>query len=155
MLLTDVEDVENVEPQAFAALLEQWRVSLGGVSWVAWNQQAIVGHATLRRCVGRWVEHRGELSLGVRQEHQRQGIAKALLSKVISSCALLGISQIEARVREYNFACQAFLEKHGFERKAVLPNAASIQGSQFSDYWYIQTVLIRYNHRLFFGPIAQ
>lgn len=112
----DVPHVCALEPEATGAMLPPqlaaWLRRQNHTGLVAQADAQIVGYLTYRFDIAVWrliVEH-----LAVRPEHQRQGVARRLLARVLDASRSLEGSRIVAAVPERCLAGQLFLRNQGF-----------------------------------------
>ncbi len=70
-------------------------------------------------------ETAGELhinNVAVREQYRRRGIGQALLTRIISEAARIGVTTAFLEVRAGNLAAQALYERCGFKAIARRPN---------------------------------
>ena len=97
-------------------------IACGGISPVA--------RAYARR------RHRAQLGVAVRKEYWNQGIATAILNRLIEAAPGMGFSQIELSVVADNERAQALYRKLGFREIGRIPNALqSEDGSRRDEIW--------------------
>ena len=69
-----------------------------------------------------------EVSIFIAPEHQRRGLGRCLLERVIESCPALGIDTVLGFVMVNNLPSNRLFESLGFARWGLLPGVASIDG---------------------------
>jgi ribosomal-protein-alanine N-acetyltransferase len=62
------------------------------------------------------------INIGIKKEHQNQGIGKLLLEKITSEIRILDIKKIELEVREQNTQAIKFYQKHFFTEQGIRKN---------------------------------
>ena len=70
----------------------------------------------------------GEISAYIHEDHQALGIAQKLLDKMLEFAVLMGFRIIFAVVLDKNVYSIKLLEKNNFQRWAMLPEVAEIDG---------------------------
>lgn len=90
--------------------VQDWQAELAQPAariWCAQEGGQVVGFVALRGAAGQWEL----LNVAVAPDHQRQGIATALMHRVLTS---IGNEQITLEVSTANQAAQALYQKVGF-----------------------------------------
>ena len=97
--------------------------------WVYEDAGSIRGWLGLRSFYGRPAYHRTvESAVYVAPEHQREGIARKLLSHALDECPALGIANVLAFVFAHNMPSVTLFEAHGFGRWGLLPKVCELDG---------------------------
>lgn len=99
--------------------------------WVLEREGAIAGWLGLRSFYGRPAYHRTvESAVYVAPEHQRRGVARALLEHALTDCPRLGIANILAFVFAHNAPSIALFEAYRFQRWGLLPRVCELDGEE-------------------------
>ncbi|MBA3272415.1 MAG: N-acetyltransferase [Chthoniobacterales bacterium] len=97
--------------------------------WVCEMDREIAGwlsiHPFITRCAYRGTV---EISIYVREQFQRRGIARALLRQVIERSSALEITAVIGLILGHNAPSLQLFEAHGFDRWGVLPQVARLDG---------------------------
>jgi L-amino acid N-acyltransferase YncA len=99
--------------------------------WVYESAGRVVGWMGLRSFYGRPAYHRTvESAVYVSPEHQREGVARKLLSHALAECPSLGIANVLAFVFAHNMPSVTLFEAHGFGRWGLLPKICEMDGKE-------------------------
>jgi L-amino acid N-acyltransferase YncA len=100
--------------------------------WVAEAESgAIAGWLGFRSFYGRPAYHRTvESAVYVAPEHQREGVARRLITHALAQCPDLGISNVLAFVFAHNMPSVTLFEAHGFGRWGLLPKICEMDGTE-------------------------
>ena len=99
--------------------------------WVTERQGVVAGWLGLRSFYGRPAYHRTvESAVYVSPDHQRQGIARDLLSHALAACPSLGIDNVLAFIFAHNARSITLFEAHGFARWGLLPRVCVLDGQE-------------------------
>jgi L-amino acid N-acyltransferase YncA len=113
---------------------EEWFSAFDAVSrplWVYESSGKVVGWLGLRSFYGRPAYHRTvESAVYVAPEHQREGVARKLLTHAIDECPALGIANVLAFVFAHNMPSVTLFEAHGFGRWGLLPKICEMDGRE-------------------------
>jgi L-amino acid N-acyltransferase YncA len=97
--------------------------------WIFESERKPAGWLGLRSFYGRPAYHRTvESAVFVAPEHQREGVARKLLSHALEECPRLGISNVLAFVLAHNMPSVTLFEAHGFGRWGLLPRVCEMDG---------------------------
>ena len=97
--------------------------------WVAVDGARTFGWLSFQSFYGRPAYHAtAEVSVYVSPAHQRRGIARTLLGHALEEAPRLGLRTLLGFVFGHNAASLALFERHGFERWALLPRVAELDG---------------------------
>ena len=124
----------DTEPVTVAAR-EEWFKGFNPASrpiWVAETTEGeIAGWLGLRSFYGRPAYHRTvESAVYVTPTHQREGVARRLLSHALSQCPSLGVANVLAFVFAHNMPSVTLFEAHGFGRWGLLPKVCEMDGRE-------------------------
>src|SRR5436190_19053132 len=99
--------------------------------WVALMDNSIAGWLSFQSFYGRPAYHAtAELSVYVAPAYQRRGIARELLHKAIASSQSLGLRTLLGFIFGHNEPSLRLFESFGFERWALLPGVAELDGHE-------------------------
>lgn len=79
----------------------------------------VVGHGSAHRYRPSLCQHVAVIALGIRPDHQGQGLGRALLEGLVDWCEGAGVERVELTVLADNGRAQALYESSGFQREAV------------------------------------
>jgi L-amino acid N-acyltransferase YncA len=97
--------------------------------WVAVDKEAVVGWLSFQSFYGRPAYHAtAEVSVYVSPSKQRTGIGHALLARAIEQAPRLGLKTLLGFIFGHNDPSVRLFEGFGFERWAVLPQVAELDG---------------------------
>jgi phosphinothricin acetyltransferase len=99
--------------------------------WVYEGGGNVIGWLGLRSFYGRPAYHRTvESAVFVAPDHQREGVARRLLSHAIEECPALGIANVLAFIFAHNMPSVTLFEAHGFGRWGLLPKVCEMDGRE-------------------------
>jgi L-amino acid N-acyltransferase YncA len=124
----------DVEPVTVAAR-EEWFRGFDPATRPIWVAEAdggaIAGWLGFRSFYGRPAYHRTvESAVYVAPEHQREGVARRLITHALSQCQDLGIANVLAFVFAHNMPSVTLFEAHGFGRWGLLPKVCEMDGKE-------------------------
>jgi phosphinothricin acetyltransferase len=97
--------------------------------WVAQGGSSILGWLSFQSFYGRPAYRAtAELSVYVSPRHQRAGIARGLLARAVQEAPRLGVRTLLGFVFGHNQPSLALFAGFGFERWALLPRVAELDG---------------------------
>lgn len=97
--------------------------------WIFESDAKPVGWLGLRSFNERAAYHRSvESAVYVAPEHQREGVARRLLSHALDECPRLGVANVLAFVFAHNMPSVTLFEAHGFGRWGLLPRVCEMDG---------------------------
>lgn len=102
----------------------------------AFSQDQVIGNLGLFGSTGEYIRHCATIGMGIRSAFFGMGLGTALLRHAILKAKEYGFHSLELRVRTYNAPAIALYEKVGFERMALLKDAALIHGVYRDEYLY-------------------
>jgi L-amino acid N-acyltransferase YncA len=79
-----------------------------------------------------------EISYFIHQDFQRKGIGSLLLKDAVQFCKEIGYKVIIAILFHTNIGSIKLLEKHNFEKAAVIPEVGEIDGKLLNHIYYIK-----------------
>jgi len=99
--------------------------------WIHEHDGAVAGWLGLRSFYGRPAYHRTvESAVYVAPEHQRRGIARALLAHTLERAPEAGIANVMGFVFAHNLPSITLFEAQGFTRWGLLPRVCELDGSE-------------------------
>jgi L-amino acid N-acyltransferase YncA len=97
--------------------------------WVATVDGIVAGWLSFQSFYGRVAYHAtAEVSVYVAPSHQRQGIGRVLLARAIARGPALGLRTLLGFIFGHNGPSIALFQSFGFERWALLPRVAELDG---------------------------
>lgn len=97
--------------------------------WVADTDSSIAGWLSFQSFYGRPAYHvTAELSVYVAPVHRRRGIARDLLGRAVTSSSSLGLRTLLGFIFGHNEPSLRLFDSFGFQRWALLPGVADIDG---------------------------
>ncbi len=91
---------------------------------LAWQEQEIVGYATIDRGSARWTRHVVELRVVVAESVRGIGIGRLLLELVFEKSLELGVTKLVARMTPDQQGARSLFQRLDFEEEAVLRDNA-------------------------------
>lgn len=107
--------------------------------WVLWSGDQVAGRVNLNTIV-RGAFHSATVGYWVDPEHQRRGLASAMVERVAERARELGLHRLEAGTLVHNEVSQRVLEKAGFERYGLAQQYLCIAGA-WQDHVLFQKIL--------------
>ena len=96
----------------------------GLVTLLAWEENAVVGYATIDRGSVRWMSHVAELRVVVAQSAREIGIGRLLLELAFEMALDMGVTKVVARMTPEQTGAQKLFQRLGFGNEAVLRDHA-------------------------------
>ena len=97
--------------------------------WAACADRRLVGWLSFQSFYGRPAYHAtAELSVYVSPSHHRAGVGRALLSRAVSEAPRFGLKTLLGFIFGHNQPSLRLFEGFGFERWALLPRVAELDG---------------------------
>jgi L-amino acid N-acyltransferase YncA len=125
MATADTEPVTVAQRRAWLREHEPARRPL----WLAVDGPHALGWLSFQSFYGRPAYHAtAELSVYVAPEHQRRGVALALMTRALAEAPRLGLRTLLGFVFGHNAPSLTLFERLGFERWALLPRVAELDG---------------------------
>ena len=124
--------VDITEPAVVANWLAN--VSAGEtVSLLAWDEQQVVGYATLDRNSARWTRRVGEIRVNVGPQCRGQGLGRHLTGKIFDVAQGLGLKKLVAHMTTDQAGAQAAFTRLGFRIEALLTDYLEDREGQIHD----------------------
>ena len=103
-------------PDQEAAMLDSISKNPRAIMLLAFDDEEIVGNASLHGSSRPRFSHRYELAITVRKSHWGQGIGTILIEQLISFAKMIGAEVVTLEVRSDNDRAIALYKKFGFEK---------------------------------------
>ena len=113
-LRTDITDL---------AVVDEWITSLetrDSISLVAYNDDELIGYATVHRNKARWTRRVGEIRVNVGSEYRGKGLGKFLTSRIFDVARHEGLRKLMANMTTDQKGAQAAFRRLGFIPEAIL-----------------------------------
>jgi L-amino acid N-acyltransferase YncA len=121
-------DTEPITPHSRQAWFDEHHPARRPL-WVAAIDGAVVGWLSFQTFYGRPAYRAtAELSVYVAPRHHRSGIGRALLDQAVKTAPGLGLNTLVGFVFGHNEASLRLFSAFGFERWALLPRVAELDG---------------------------
>lgn len=111
--------VDLTEP----AVIDEWIANLRSghsTSLVAYDQNGLVGYATVHRNPARWTRRVGEIRINVSPEYRARGLGRRLVAQIFDVARHLGLKKLMANMTVDQPAAQAAFRRLGFVPEALL-----------------------------------
>jgi RimJ/RimL family protein N-acetyltransferase len=96
--------------------------------FVALHDGIVVGWCDISPNRREGFRHCGELGMGVRRDHRRQGIGERLTAKTIARAREIGLERVELQVYASNRPAIALYEKLGFAVEGIHKRGRKVDG---------------------------
>ena len=106
-----------------AAVVDDWVRNLkSGVSQsiVAYDQDGLVGYATVHCNPTSWTRHLGEIRVNVSVEYRSKGLGRLLIGRAFDLARASGLSKLTAHMTANQVSAQAAFRRLGFVPEALL-----------------------------------
>ena len=104
-------------------VVDQWIVHLdkgASVSLVAYDDNGLIGYATVHRTEARWTRNIGELRVNVSEDYRGKGLGRHLTSEIFAVANGLGLRKLTASMISDQKGAQAAFRRLGFVTEAML-----------------------------------
>ena len=111
--------VDLTEP----GVIDDWVRNLesgSSVSLVAYNEDGLVGYATVHRSPARWTRRVGEIRVNVSPDYRARGLGRRLISQIFDLARAQGLKKLMANMTTDQPGAQAAFRKLGFVPEALL-----------------------------------
>ncbi len=105
------------------AVVDEWMNNLESgysTSLAAYDQDGLVGYASVHKNAAPWTRRVGELRVNVSQDYRARGLGKNLISEIFSVARGLGLQKLMANMTADQPGAQAAFRKLGFVPEAML-----------------------------------
>ena len=89
-------------------------------SLVAYDEEGMIGYATVHRNPAPWTRRVGEIRVNVGQEYRARGVGRILISEIFDVAREIGIKKLMANMTPDQHGAQAAFRRLGFVPEAVL-----------------------------------
>ncbi|MFT7651318.1 MAG: L-amino acid N-acyltransferase YncA [Candidatus Azotimanducaceae bacterium] len=117
-------------------VVENWlaNTSTGAtVSILAWDDNRVVGYATVDTHAARWTRRMGEIRVNVAPSVRGQGLGKHLTGKVFDVARRLGLKKLVAHMTPDQVGAQHAFASLGFRPEALLANVVEDRNGDIHD----------------------
>ncbi len=111
--------VDLTEPE----VIDEWVQNLESghsTSLVAYDDQGLVGYATVHRNPARWTRRVGEIRVNVSPSYRTKGLGRYLTAQIFDVARLLGLKKLMANMTTDQPGAQAAFRHLGFVPEALL-----------------------------------
>lgn len=111
--------VDLTEP----AVIDEWVKNLesgDSVSLVAYDENGVVGYATVHRNRARWTRRVGEIRVNVSPAYRARGLGRRLTAQIFDLARALGLKKLMANMTTDQPGAQAAFRRLGFVPEALL-----------------------------------
>lgn len=105
------------------AVVDEWITNLESgysISLVAYNDDSLIGYATVHRNKARWTRRVGEIRVNVGPEYRSKGLGKFLTSRIFDVARHEGLRKLMANMTTDQKGAQAAFRRLGFIPEAIL-----------------------------------
>lgn len=108
--------------------------------FIALDDDQIVGYLGISRSHLSKINHVAKFTVGVLEDHRRQGIASKLISFAEKWAKEKGISRIEITVITENEPAVALFEKNGYEKEGTRKNSVNIDDELYDEFFMAKEI---------------
>ena len=105
------------------AVVDDWIANLetgDSISLVAYNDNDLIGYASVHRNKARWTRRVGEIRINVGSEYRGKGLGKFLTSRIFDIARHEGLRKLMANMTTDQKGAQAAFRRLGFIAEAIL-----------------------------------
>lgn len=105
------------------AVVDEWVENLGSghsISLVAYDDEGLVGYASVHRNKARWTHRVGEIRVNVAPSYRSKGLGKFLTSRIFDVAREEGLKKLMANMTTDQKNAQAAFGRLGFIHEAIL-----------------------------------
>lgn len=105
------------------AVVDAWIANIGtghSTSLVAYDDDGLVGYASVHRNPTSWTRHLGEIRVNVNPAYRSRGLGRALASQIVDIAAAEGLQKLTAHMTSDQRGAQAAFRNLGFIPEAHL-----------------------------------
>ncbi len=105
------------------AVVDEWITNLetgDSISLVAYNDNLLIGYASVHRNKARWTRRVGEIRVNVGSEYRSKGLGKFLTSRIFDVARHEGLRKLMANMTTDQKGAQAAFRRLGFIPEAIL-----------------------------------
>jgi len=124
--------VDLTEP----AVIDEWVKNLesgDSVSLVAYDENGVVGYATVHRNRARWTRRVGEIRVNVSPAYRARGLGRRLTAQIFDLARSLGLKKLMANMTTDQPGAQAAFRRLGFVPEALLAEHVEDRDGVFRD----------------------
>ena len=104
-------------------VVENWLANVASgetVSILAWQDDRVVGYATVDRNPARWTRRVGEIRVNVAPAMRSQGLGRQLIDKIFDIARRIGLKKLVAHMTPDQVGAQNAFSQLGFRAEALL-----------------------------------
>lgn len=104
-------------------VIEDWLANIKrghSVSLVAYDDNGLVGYASLHRNPASWTRHLGEVRVNVSPDYRSRGLGRVLTSNIVDLAGEIGLNKLTAHMTANQRGAQAAFRRLGFVPEAHL-----------------------------------
>lgn len=105
------------------SVVDEWLHNLTtghSVSIVAYDNDGLIGYATVHRNPASWTRHLGEVRVNVDPKYRSRGLGRALISNIFDLAGEMGLQKLTAQMTSDQRGAQAAFRRLGFVPEALL-----------------------------------
>jgi len=124
--------VDLTEP----TVIDEWVKNLetgDSVSLVAYDENGVVGYATVHRNRARWTRRVGEIRVNVSPAYRARGLGRRLTAQIFDLARSLGLKKLMANMTTDQPGAQAAFRRLGFVPEALLAEHVEDRDGVFRD----------------------
>jgi L-amino acid N-acyltransferase YncA len=124
--------VDLTEP----AVIDEWVKNLesgDSISLVAYDENGVVGYATVHRNRARWTRRVGEIRVNVSPSYRARGLGRRLTAQIFDLARSLGLKKLMANMTTDQPGAQAAFRRLGFVPEALLAEHVEDRDGVFRD----------------------
>jgi len=104
-------------------VVDDWLANLStghSTSIVGYDDQGLIGYATVHRNPTSWTRHLGEIRVNVSPDYRSRGLGRVLISQVFDLAGTMGLQKLTAHMTADQRGAQAAFRRLGFVPEAHL-----------------------------------
>ena len=105
------------------SVVDDWLQNLTtghSVSIVAYDNNGLIGYATVHRNPASWTRHLGEVRVNVDPQYRSRGLGRSLISNIFDLAGEMGLQKLTAQMTSDQHGAQAAFRRLGFIPEALL-----------------------------------
>jgi RimJ/RimL family protein N-acetyltransferase len=117
-------------------VVDDWIANLAAgsmTSLVAYNEDDLVGYATVHQNTARWTRRVGEIRVNIGTDYRGKGLGKNLTSQIFDVARDLGLRKVMANMTVNQHGAQAAFRRLGFMPEALLADYVEDRNGELRD----------------------
>jgi RimJ/RimL family protein N-acetyltransferase len=117
-------------------VVDDWIANLAAgsmTSLVAYNEDDLVGYATVHQNTARWTRRVGEIRVNIGTDYRGKGLGKNLTSQIFDVARDLGLRKVMANMTVNQHGAQAAFRRLGFMPEALLADYIEDRNGELRD----------------------